>query len=374
MFQRVLIIKPWAHISVKEMKTKLLTLVLLLLLLSSPLSQVVYAEDPVGGDDTGDGTDGDGSGDGADEGGGGNIDPLVYQQIKEDTEARWWNLYYLYTGQEGGEYGGGGAGEYDGPEIPEDLDPELRNQLMTSWMEMTQAAEMEGENLQTAAQQQLRVMRLLRNTWRKYQKDNPGVVDDTTEPDEPGDGGEDGLPPEPTEEELTETQHQLVNRFQKRFNESVKEMFLFYNDVVDDLDPDDAMKAYNALYHAEQKLLRIQERLNASDYEGAVDDLEDTGNELNEGFNNMNDSQSAQLFKTATKLQAKIEKMVEKKEWKAAHGQDTSGEDDLINQLRGNIDNAKNEHRENNGNGNGNNNGNGKDKDKEKKPKKEKDH
>lgn len=343
--------------------------------MSAPLAQVVYAEDTTGGD-TGDGTDGDGTGDDTngdgDDGGNGNIDPLVYQQIKEDTEARWWNLYYLYTGLEGGEAGGDGAGEYDGPEIPEDLDPELRNQLMNAWMEMTQAAEMEGENLQTAAQQQLRVMRMLRNTWRKYQKDNPGVFDDTTEPGEPGDGGDDGLPPEPTEEELTETQELLVDRFQKRFNESVKEMFLFYNEVVDDLDPDDAMKAYNALYHAEQKLLRIQERIDAGDIEGAIDGLDGAGDGLDDGFDDMDDPQSAQLFKTAAKLQAKIQKMIDKKEWKAAHGQDTSGEDDLINQLKGNVDKAKNEHRENKGNGNangnGNNNGNGKDK--EKKPKK----
>jgi len=350
----------------EKMKTKLLVLALLLMLLSAPLAQVVYAEDTTDGDDTGGGTNGDGTGNG-------NIDPLVYQQIKEVTKARWWNLYYLYTGQQGGEDDGDGdgdgTGEYDGPEIPEDLDPELRNQLMNAWMEMTRAEEMEGENLQTAAQQHLRVMRMLRNTWRKYQKDNPDIVDDTTEPPEdPVDGGDDGLP---TDEELTEIQGQLVNRFQERFRDSVTTMFQFYNDVEDDLDPDDAMKAYNALYHAEQKLLRIQERINAGDYEGAIDDLEGAGNDLGDEYDDMEDPQSAQLFKTATKLQAKIEKMIEKKERKAAQGEDTSGDDDLINQLKGNIDKAKNDHKENKGKGNGN--GNGNDKDKEKKPKKKKD-
>ena len=362
------------------MKTKLLALALLLMLLSAPLAQVVYAEDTIGGDDTGDDTNGDGTGDGTDgdgdDGGNGNIDPLVYQQIKEDTEARWWNLYYLYTGQQGGEDDGDGdgTGEYDGPEIPEDLDPELRNQLMNAWMEMTQAAEMEGENLQTAAQQHLRVMRTLRNTWRKYQKDNPDIVDDTTEPPEdPVAGGEDDLPPEPTEEELTEIQEQLVERFQERFREAVTAMFQFHNDVEDDLDPDDAMKAYNALYHTEQKLLRIQERINAGDIEGAIDDLEGAGNDLDDKFDDMEDPQSAQLFRTATKLQAKIEKMIDKKERKEARGEDTSGEDDLINQLKGNVDKAKNDHKENKGKGNDNGNDNGNGKDKEKKPKKEKD-
>jgi len=363
----------------KEMKTKLLALILLLMLLSSPLAQVVYAEDTSGGDGTdgtdGDGTDGDGSGDGTgedgDEGGSGNIDPLVYQQIKEETEARWWNLYYLYTGELGGEDDGDGdgtgngdgddgdgdgTGEYDGPEIPEDLEPDLRNQLMNAWMEMTQAAEMEGENLQTAAQQHLRVMRVLRNTWRKYQKDNPDIVVDEP-PDGTGDGGDDELPQEPTEEELTETQEMLVNRFQERFTESVTQMFQFYNEVEGDLDPDDAMKAYNALYHAEQKLLRIQERIAAGDIEGAIDDLEGAGNDLGEELDDMEDPQSAQLMKTVLKLKIKIAR--------------ASGDDDLVNELKGKIDKAKNDYNENKGKGNNNDNGNGNDK--EKKPKKEKD-
>jgi hypothetical protein len=323
-----------------------MTVILLLMLLMAPMAQVVYAEETTGGDD---------SGDGADSGGDGNIDPLVYQQIKEDTEARWWNLYYLYTSQQGGEDGtGDGTGEYDGPEIPEDLDPELRNQLMNAWMEMTQAAEMEGENLQTAAQQHLRVMRTLRNTWRKYQKDNPDIVGD--EPPEDPVGGEEELP---TEEELTEIQNLLVERFTGTFRDSVTAMFQFYNDVEADMDPDDAMKAYNALHHAEQKLLRIQERINAGDYEGAIDDLEGTGNDLDGGFDDMEDPHSVQLFKTATKLQAKIEKMIDKRGRKAAQGEDISGEDALINQLKGNIDKAKNDHKENKGKGNGNGNGNG---------------
>jgi hypothetical protein len=314
-----------------------------MMLLTAPMAQMVYAEDTTGGDDSGDG-------------GGGSIDPLVYQQIKEDAEARWWNLFYLYTGQhEGEDEGGAETGEYDGPEIPEDLDPELRNQLMNAWMEMKQAAEMEAENMQTAAQQHLRVMRTLRNTWRKYQKDNPDIGDDES-PEAPEVGGEEELP---TEDELTEIQKQLVDRFTGTFRDSVTAMFQFYNGVEDDLDPDDAMKAYNALYHAEQKLLRIQERINAGDIEGAIDDLEGAGNDLDGGFDDMEDPHSAQLFKTATKLQARIEKMIDKRDRKAAEGEDTSGDDDLINQLKGNIDKAKKDHKENKGKGNNNGNGNG---------------
>jgi hypothetical protein len=339
-----------------------MAIILLSMLLMAPMAQVVYAEDPTGGDDIGDG----------DDGGNGNIDPLVYQQIKEDTNNRYWNLFYLYTSQQSGEDEGDDdeTGEYDGPELPEDLDPELkdqimnawmgldpelRNQLMNAWMEMKQAAEMEAENLQTAAQQHLRVMRTLRNTWRKYQKDNPDIVDDEP-PEDPEVGGEDELP---TEEELTEIQEQLVNRFQERFTDTIREMFQFYNEFEDELGPDDAMKAYNALYHAEQKLLRIQERIAAGDIEGAIDDLEGAGNDLDEGLDDMEDPQSAQLVKTVLKLKIKIAR--------------ASGDDDLVNELKGKIDKAQNDYKENKGKGNDNGNGNGNDKDKEKKPKKEKD-
>ena len=310
-----------------------------MILLLAPLTQLVYAEE-TGGEST----EGAGEETGEDTGSG-NIDPLVYQQIKEDTKARWWNLYYLYTGQQDGEDDGDGGGdetgEYDGPTIPEDLDPELRIQLMNAWMEMTQAEQMEGESLQTAAQQHLRVMRMLRNTWRKYQKDNPDIVDDATEPPDPLVGGEDEVP---TDEEITEVQQQLVDRFTGTFRDSVTEMFQFYNFVECDLGPDDAMKAYNALYHTEQKLLRIQERIDAGDYEGLIDDLENAGNDLDDEYDDM-DPQSAQLFKTATKLNTKIAR--------------ASGDVDLVNQLRGNIDKAKNDYNENKGKGNGQGSGNG---------------
>jgi len=242
------------------------------------------------------------------------------------------------------------------------LDPELKDQLMNAWMEMNQAAEMEGENLQTAAQQHLRVMRTLRNTWRKYQKDNP-IIEDDEPPEDPAVGGEDEPP---SDEVLTEVQKQLVERFTGTVETTVENILLFLNGVEGDMDPDDAMKAYNTLYHAEQKLLRIQERINAGDIEGAIDDLEGTGNDLDEGFDDMEDPQSAQLLKTALKLQAKIDKIYEKMKRKAANGEDTFGDDDLINQLKGNIDKAKNDYKENKGKGNDNGNSNGKDK--EKKP------
>ncbi|MCB2173096.1 hypothetical protein KQH65_10195, partial [archaeon] len=82
------------------MKLKVISLTILLILLLAPLGQLVYAQD-TGDDGTGDdGTGDDGTGDTGDTGddgtgddssgddgsedeGDGNIDPLVYQQIRE---------------------------------------------------------------------------------------------------------------------------------------------------------------------------------------------------------------------------------------------------------------------------------------------------
>jgi hypothetical protein len=73
------------------MKTQIVALTLLLILLMAPLAQVVYAED-TGTDETGDET---GEGEDGDEGGNGNIDPLVYEQIKQDTYEMYDQIFNL---------------------------------------------------------------------------------------------------------------------------------------------------------------------------------------------------------------------------------------------------------------------------------------
>jgi len=354
------------------MKTKILAVTLLMILLLAPLTQLVYAEETGG-----EGTEGTGEETGEDTGSG-NIDPLILEQIKQDTEARYQELYNLVFGQSSAPEGEGTEGEeedpdlvgYDGPEIPVGTDPALRNLFMHAWMAMQQAQSMEGESPQAAAQQYLRAMKQLRNAWRKYQKDNPDVVEELageTE-GEPVEEGEDV----PTEEEITEIQQQLIERFQERFQEQLTNMFSNYNEVQGDLSPGDAVKAQNALYHAEQKLLRIQERIQAGEYDDALDELDETTEGLDEEFDDLEDPASAQMFRTMNQNEARITKMVEKIERKAARGEDTSEDEDLVNQLRGNVNSAKNEHKENKGNGQGSGNGKPGDKAKPGKPDKDK--
>ena len=357
------------------MKTKILAVTILMMLLLAPLTQLVYAEETGGEapESTGEETGEDGET--------GNIDPLVYQQIKQKTETRYQELYNLIFSQtilEGEDTEVEGTEDeedpdlvgYDGPEIPMGTDPALRNQFMHAWMAMQQAQSMEGESPQAAAQQYLRAMKQLRNAWRKYQKDNPEVVEELEEETE---GGEEEDADVPTEEEITEIQQQLIERFQERFQEQLTSMFSNYNEVQGDLSPGDAVKAQSALYHAEQKLLRIQERVRAGEYDEALDELDETTEGLDGEFKGMEDPASAQMFRTMNQYEARIAKMVERMERKAAWGEDTSEDEDLVNQLRGNVNSAKNEHRENKGNGQGSNNGNGKPEDKGKPEKPDKD-
>ena len=356
------------------MRLKLLSLTLMVALLASSLTYTVFAEET-----SGEGTVGTGEGTEEEtvEDGSGNIDPLVLEQIKQNTEARYQELYNLIFGQGGpdtdGEDGEGEGTEgeedpdlagYDGPVIPEGTDPVLRNQFMHAWMTMNQAQSMEGESPQAAAQQYLRAMKQLRNAWRKYQKDNPEVVEGLTEETE-GEPVEEGEEV-PTEEEITEVQQQLIDRFQGRFQEQLTNMFSNYNEVQGDLSPGDAVKAQSALYHAEQKLLRIQERIETGEYDEALDELDEAADGLDEEFGGLEDPSSAQMFRAMNQYEVRIVRMVERMEWKAARGEDTSEDEGLVNQLRGNINNAMNEHRENKGNGNaqGSDNGNGKPDDK----------
>jgi len=236
--------------------------------------------------------------------------------------------------------------EYDGPTIPGDVDPALANQFMSAWRAM-QSAEVK-ENPRASANQYLRAMKQLRNAYKKYQKDNPEVVEDLDAPEEGVPEGD--IPDEPTEGELDEVQQELVGRFQERFQERVEQMLQNYNDVEDTMSPADAVKAFSALTKAEAKLLRIQERIDAGDTEGAVDDLDDATDEMDEDFESMDDAASKQMFKTMNKLESRISKMQEQAARKAAKGEDTSDLDAALADARGNKDKTKSDFKEDKGN------------------------
>ena len=315
------------------------------MLLVVPVSQVVFAQDT--GDD---GTEDDGQ-----------IDPVIYEQIKLQAENRYMELYLLRFGHsvtvsdDGGDDGTGDetgdeeVPDYDGPVIPDDVDPALRNHFIHAWSAMQQAEEMGESDPRAAANQYLRAMKQLRNAYIKLQEDNLGVVDYSV-PETEG-IPESDVPVEPTDEELSEVQKQLVERFQERFQERVTLMLENYNEVEGEINPGDAVKAFSALTKAEQKLLRIQEKIDAGEFDEALEDLEDTSDEMSDDFGSMEDADSKQMFKTMNQLEAKIARMAELAARKAAKGQDTSNEDNLIAELRGNKEHIKNDFKNNKGKG-----------------------
>ena len=305
-----------------------------MVLLVGPIGQIVYAQDP--DDGIGGSTEDDGQ-----------IDPVIYEQIKLQAETRHMEFYWLFFGQPDTDSDDWGD---NGPVFPDDVDPELRNQFIHAWSAMQQAEEMGESDPRAAANQYLRAMTHLRNAYKTYQEDNL-EVEDELDPETKG-IPENEVPVEATAEELSDVQEQLVQRFQERFQERVTEMFETYYDVEGDLSLSDAEKAFGALTKAEQKLLRIQEKIHAGAFDEALDDLDATSDEMGDDLESIEDVSSRQMFKTMNQFEAKIARMVELAARKAAKGQDTLDEDDLIALLRGNKDHAKNDFKDNKGKGN----------------------
>lgn len=415
MFQKILLIGSNISLNqVKSMRKKLVSIILLVILLAAPYPYALAQEtDPEGGTDdpsfdptsTGNTTDTGGvlpEGNVTDpvddpvvESNATEIDPIIYGMVKNNAEERYAELYELIFGipvvvddsdtppeipatnatSPPGEVEGNatipdgtvdgnatvGTGltlngtevlleipaGYTGPMIPNGTDPALMNQFVHAWSAMESAES--KTNPRAAANQYLRAMKQLSNAYRKFQKDNPfAAVGDVNETGVPlGD-----IPVEPTDTELSETQQELIGRFHERFQERVTQMLENYNDVEGSLSPDDAVKAMRALTKAEEKLLRIQTRIEAGEFGEVIDDLDNATDTLDGDFGSLEDDQSAQMFRTMNKLEARISKLVERSERKAAKGEDTSGLDAEVAKARGNKDKTKNDFKDDKERGN----------------------
>ena len=303
------------------MKTKIMPLLFILMLLVSPFTTAVFAEDvePEGEPETGDGETGDA--------------PPEEEPVDDET------LVLLQTETQK---------RYDDVEafFGENLSPSVMQGLMHAQQAMAEA--LEKTDNQAAAQQYNRAMNHLRNALRKYLHENPDMV---FPPEESGEGESLDTEelPEDLEQQISEAKMQLIERFQEQFQERMTIMYQVIEEVMGNMPPDDALKAQNAIMKAEAKLLRIQERLELGQYDEAMDELEETTEELDEDLSSFEDDLAAQMFRTMNKMQAKLQKMDEKHQGK---GQLEDAINDLMNNFNGNSNgNSK-------GNSNGNSNGN----------------
>ena len=246
------------------------------------------------------------------------------------------------------------------------LPPSIANGFQHAMQAMEQAEAFESINSRAAAQQYLRAMKQYRNALRKYLKDNPEGL----EVFEESEGN--STAPEPVNgtstEEINGAKLELLERFEERFRGQISAMHDNVLNMSSDMSSGDMLKAQSALTKAEEKLLRIQERISAGLFDDAVDDLDNATETLDDDLGNMTDPGTAQMLRTINKLEAKIAKMADKAERMAAKGQDTSDLDAAIVNARGNKNKTKDDWKANNGNsgnsGNSGNQGKGKNKNK----------
>ena len=327
------------------MKIKLFALTLMVALLVSSFTCTVWAEetspDPLveGGEPIEGGEDLNET-DGLDDVNGTTVDPAVLEELRNQTQNMYQELLGYFS------------------------NATLGSAVFENFQHAQDAIE-EGDsknNTRAAAQMYLRAMKQFRNALRKYLHDNPGAVDDF----EPGNATE----PEPdlnttTSEEIEAARVQLVQRFQERFTERITLMYDNLDNITGSLSDGDALKAQSTIHKAEEKLLRIQERISRGEYDEAVDDLENATDSIDEGFDGMEDAFAGQMLRTMNKLEAHVQKLVEKHERKQARGEDTGEIEDLIDELRGNINRGRDEVTNGHGNsGHGQDNGGGKPDDK----------
>ena len=197
-------------------------------------------------------------------------------------------------------------------------------------------------------------MKQYRNALRKQLKENPELLDEFEEPTETGSASEE-IDEIVTQEEIDSAKAQLLNRFQERYREQIRKMIESVEELEDDLSPQDAEKARQALMHTLEKTLRIQERIQSGEHNEALDELDESSDSLDEEFDDLVDPDSVQMLKSLNKLEARIQKMMQIRARKAVDGEDTSVEDEVLEELHGNKNNMMHVYRERKGNGGGQN-------------------
>ncbi|MFC1803517.1 hypothetical protein ACFL0D_06065 [Thermoproteota archaeon] len=229
--------------------------------------------------------------------------------------------------------------------------PDTDNCMQNAQQAMEQAQNFEETNPQAAAQQYIRAMKQYRNALRKHLEDNPGLLDEFEEPSEPSSASEEI--DTSTQEEINSAKKQLINRFQERYRIQVQAMIENFEELEDDLSPQDAEKARQALMHALEKTLRVQERIQSGKHDEALDDLYEATESLDQEFEELNDQDSSQMLKFMNRLEARIQKMIQIRNGKIDDGVDTSFEDEVLEELEGNKNEMKHIYQENNRNGGG---------------------
>jgi hypothetical protein len=241
----------------------------------------------------------------------------------------------------------------DGP-----FSEEVANCIQNAEQAMVMAQNFEETEPRAAVQQYLRAMNQFRNAFRKLLSDNPDLVDEFVEPSDSESAG-DVIGDTFSDEDVQAAKSILLNRYKERYREQIQVMIDLVDELENDLSPNDAVKARNALMHTLERTLRIQERINQGDFDEAVEDFDDTVQELDGEFDGLEDEDCALMLREMNRLEARNQKMMGNAARKAAKGVDTSDEDAALEELNGLKNQLKQGFIGKKGNGNQGSNGSG---------------
>lgn len=147
----------------------------------------------------------------------------------------------------------------------------------------------------------------------------------------------------PDDDEIKQHKRKLMFQYQENFQNRIQEMTDSMNQIMNQLNEGDQQKATNAIMNTIRKLERIQARLDQGDIDEAIDEAEDAEDEFEEALSTMENQQLSLMLKTMYKLGAKIQLWENKMEKKQGEGMDFTEEQNLVNQLRMALEEAKND-------------------------------
>jgi len=290
------------------MRTKLIAMILLLLLVGAPYTQIAYAGTAADhGDEDGNSYD---------------INDKIYDKIKAAAEARRDELLYLL-----------------GLELPPDIIENLEEALYA----MDEAEEM--VDTREATEQYLYALKLFRNTWQNYFIYNPEAAEESFEEIDESDkpSPEETEPPEGLEEEINVAKEKRLVKIQEQVQKKIAMIGEHVDELKDYLSEKDSKALKKALENEEKKLENIMDKVSKGDYDDAINELIVTNFEIEDDVDEMDDKEAAKTLKMVERLQSQAQKTEEKRQRKAEEGEDTSEEDEAIESVNEELDKVKKE-------------------------------
>lgn len=319
-------------ILVKMRAKKYFSLFILLMLLVSPISAVIYGdtveENPEETETELEGEEPELEEEDEEE----SYSPKVLQTLYENQEEIREQIMNLLQNQ------------YGAFESLENIEDQVPSQIMNSIRHGDKAHEnVDNEkwsNPVAAANQIQRGMKQYANALKQFYHLHP---DEELEELEETEALTDEELEVPDDEEINEHKTKLMVQYQEDLANRIMEMTETMNQIMDQLGEGDQLKMFNAMDNTLRKLERIRERLNDGVVDEAVDIAEEAEGELEEALQGMQDQQFAQMLRSMYRLEARIQKMEKVKNMHMEKGLDVEDEIQLIEELQEALMQARND-------------------------------